>query len=173
MSEVNTKVFSDEGIANLPSLYLIGISARTNNAQEANPEMAKIGQTIGRFWQDELPKRIPSQKTPGQTFSVYTDYDSDEKGDYTYFYGMQVDSLDEVPEGLTALTIPESRYKKFTTQAGSLPNIVIQAWQSIWKMTPAALGGQRLFHADFEIYDHRAQDPQNSIVDLFIGIKPA
>lgn len=50
-----------------------------------------------------------------------------------------------------------------------MPDIVIQAWQAIWKMTPEDLGGKRTYRADFEIYDQRAQDPQNSVVDIYIG----
>ena len=44
------------------------------------------------------------------------------------------------------------------------------AWQQIWKLED--LGKlKRTYQADFELYDQRAQDPQNAQVDIYIGVK--
>ncbi len=48
---------------------------------------------------------------------------------------------------------------------------MIEAWQKIWKMSPQTLGGKRRYQTDFEIYDERAVDHQNVILDLYIGIE--
>jgi predicted transcriptional regulator YdeE len=34
-----------------------------------------------------------------------------------------------------------------------------------------AVGGDRMYRADFEIYDERAADPQSVVVDVYVGIK--
>jgi predicted transcriptional regulator YdeE len=52
-----------------------------------------------------------------------------------------------------------------------MPDVVIAAWQAIWAMNDSELGGKRRYVADFEIYDDRASDPNNTIVDIYIGIK--
>ena len=52
-----------------------------------------------------------------------------------------------------------------------MPGIVVEAWQKIWQMSDSELGGVRSYIADFEIYDERAFDPQNAVVDIYIGIK--
>jgi predicted transcriptional regulator YdeE len=31
-------------------------------------------------------------------------------------------------------------------------------------------GGKRAYIADFEVYDERSRDPDNTIVDIYIGI---
>lgn len=51
-----------------------------------------------------------------------------------------------------------------------MPNIVIDSWQEIWQMSSSELGGSRNYHTDFEIYDKRASDPLNTIIDIHIGI---
>lgn len=154
-----------------PSIKLVGLSARTNNQNEMNPAMAKIGNVIGQYWQQGWQERIPNCKNPAITFSAYTNYDSNEHGDYTYFYGTEVLSFDGIPNELTQLIIPAGTYQKITTEQGAMPMIVINAWMTIWQMTPQELGGKRCYDVDFEMYDARAQDPTNSEVDIFIGIK--
>ncbi len=38
-------------------------------------------------------------------------------------------------------------------------------------MDYASLGGVRAYIADFEVYDHRSIDPQNTVLDIYIGVK--
>ena len=151
-------------------IKLIGLATRTNNQQEMNPETGKIGGMVGNFFGNQWASKIAHRKNPGVTLSVYTAYVSNEHGDYTYFIGEEVSEFDHIPEGMKTLVIPASHYQKFTTPSGKMPSIVIQAWQAIWKMTPTELVGQRAYQADFEVYDQRAQDSENSVVDIYIGI---
>ncbi len=151
-------------------IKLVGVLTRTCNASEMSPLKAKIGKTIERFltlYQDKIKNR----KNPGKLFAVYTDYESDEKGEYTYFFGEEVTSFEQVEGGLYTFTIPVQSYTKFTTDSGKMPNVVIDAWKKIWKMTKPELDGLRSYVADFEIYDAKSEDPNNAIVDIYIGIK--
>ncbi len=154
-----------------PEIKLIGLTARTNNKNEMNPQISKIGELAGRFLSENIASQISNRQNPGVTFSVYTDYDSNEYGDYTYFIGEEVTSFESIPPGLHQLTIPATKYQKFTTQSGKMPEMVIDAWQQIWKMTSHDFGGHRAYMADFEIYDQRAIDPANTSLDIYIGIK--
>lgn len=157
-------------LAQRSEIKLIGLSTRTNNQNEMNPSTGKIGGMIGDFFGNQWSAKITHRKNPNITFCVYTEYASDEHGDYTYFIGEEVNDFNHVPEGMKTLIIPASHYQKFTTPAGKMPDIVIQAWQEIWKMTSKDFDGKRAYQADFEIYDEHAQDPQNSVVDIYIGI---
>ncbi len=152
-------------------IKLVGLTTRTNNHNEMNPETGKIGGMIGEFFGNQWPTKIAHRKNPEVTLCVYTKYASDEHGDYTYFIGEEVSDFDHIPDGMKMLVIPASHYQKFTTPSGKIPSVVIQAWQAIWKMTPEELGGKRAYQADFEVYDQRAQDPQNCIVDIYVGIE--
>lgn len=155
----------------LGELTLVGQTVRTNNCNEMDPSTAKIASTVGGYWAKQVAKGIKHRLTPGVTYSIYTDYASDEHGDYTYFIGELISSEEgQDLSNFEILNIPASQYQKFTTPTGAMPDIVINAWQSIWRMTDQDFGGKRKYIADFEIYDERAVDLSNAIVDIYVGI---
>ena len=152
-------------------MKLLGISIRTSNAAEFNPETAQIGATVQKYMSEGIYAIIPSQKQPGTTLCVYADYESDRNGEFTYFIGAEVESTAEVPEGLATITIPAQSYAKFTTDEGVMPKVCIDGWLDIWNMSDKELGGEREYLADFEVYDHRAINPASTVLDIYIGIK--
>ena len=156
--------------SNLPEIKLVGLSVRTNNKAESNPATAKISPCVQQYFQQQWAEKTPHRISPGKTFCAYTNYESDYTGDYTFYIGEEVNSIEGIPEGLEIHIIPPQAYVKFTTEPGPMPNVVIKAWQEIWKMSSHDLGRQRRYHTDFEVYDERAQDPQNTILDIYIGI---
>ncbi|HVE45046.1 MAG TPA: GyrI-like domain-containing protein [Gammaproteobacteria bacterium] len=158
-------------LVNKSEIKLVGLTARTSNKNEMNPENSKIGELAGRFWSQNVAAQITNRKNPGVTLSVYTEYDSNEHGDYTYFIGEEVSSFENISVGMRQLTIPAAQYQKFTTPAGKMPEVVIHAWQQIWGMSANDLDGERAYIADFEVYDQRANDPSNASLDIYIGIK--
>lgn len=151
-------------------IRLIGLSARTNNKNEMNPLTSKIADLAGVYWVQNVAAQISNRKNPDVTFSVYTDYASDEHGDYTYFIGEEVSSFDHIPPGFQTLTIPAAKYQKLTTPSGKMPEVVIHAWQKIWNMSANDFGGMRAYVADFELYDKRASNPLDAVVDIHIGL---
>lgn len=150
---------------------IVGIKVRTNNQLEANHLEGKIFPIVKRYFHQNVAASIPNRLHPGTTFCIYTDYESDHQGDYTYFIGEEVNSFEGVPMGLEAITIPAQKYAKFTNGPGSMPDVVRKPWQQIWQMTPAELGGDRSYIADFEVYDERSRDHQNIVLDIYIGIQ--
>src|SRR5476651_809776 len=91
-------------------IKLVGLKVRTNNQTEFNPETQKIGPTIMRYFQTQLAEQIPHRKNPGTTLCSYSEYESDHIGDYTYIIGEEVGSFENLPEGLSKLTIPAQSY---------------------------------------------------------------
>ena len=126
----------------------------------------------GLYWGNGIAGGIQHRKFPGVTYAVYTAYESDEHGDYTYFIGEAVESFEgQNVNQFEMLTLPASDYQKFTTNEGSMPEVVIAAWQEIWAMDAASLGGKRKYCADFEVYDERALNPRAAVLDIYIGIE--
>lgn len=72
---------------------------------------------------------------------------------------------------MVKLTVPAGNYRKFTSEQGPMPKVCIDLWQKIWQMDAVVLGGKRSYDVDFEVYDERAKDPSNTILDVYIGIK--
>ena len=158
-------------VTELPEIKLIGISCRTNNTSEMNISTAKIAPTIQKYFQQGLGKKIPNRKNPGTTYCVYTDYESDFTGDYTYFIGEEVKVGGDSMEGFSSIIIPAQNYAKFTSKPGIMPEVCIDMWQNIWKMKSGELGGKRAYLADFEVYDKRALDPSKTVLDIYVGVK--
>ncbi|MDG1436364.1 MAG: effector binding domain-containing protein [Rickettsiaceae bacterium] len=154
----------------LPEIKLVGITARTSNANEMNPDMALIGPTINRYFSNNLGEKILDRVKPYMTYCVYTNYASDESGDYTYFVGEEVSSFENVDSIFEKHIIPAQTYIKFECGPGNMPDLCISAWQDIWQMTPDDLGGARSYISDFEIYDQRAIDPENTVLDIYLGV---
>lgn len=154
-----------------PEIKLVGITTRTSNALEMNPGTAQIGATMQKFFTGGMQAQIMERKNPGTVFAVYTNYESDEHGQYTYFLGEEVDDFENIQQGFETLTIPAGNYVKFTSTPGKMPAVCIDMWQNIWKMNAADLGGQRAYIADFEVYDERSQNPEQAVLDIYIGIQ--
>jgi predicted transcriptional regulator YdeE len=148
---------------------VVGISERTSNAKEMTAD-GVIGKQWGRFMQVGWLSKIPN-KADKAMVALYTDYASDHNGEYTYVLGAKVTSDAEVPMGMVAKKIPAGRYAVFTTEKGPAAKVVPEAWMRINSLPKSAVGGDRVYGADFEIYDERAVDPQNSQVDVYVGIK--
>ncbi len=156
-----------------PEIHLVGICVRTNNKREAGKMDGKIFPLVKRYFHEGLAEKIKHRKNPGTTFCAYTDYESDEHGDYTYLIGEEVTSFDkQLPEGFQTLIIPKQTYAKFTTEPAPMPDVLLNVWNTVWKSSPEELGGRRTYVTDFEIYDERAADHQKIVLDLFIAIEP-
>jgi predicted transcriptional regulator YdeE len=157
-------------ILEVKEFSLIGIQARTNNAKEMTSD-GVIPRQWNKFFTEGILARIPNKVDP-TIYAVYSDYASDRNGDYTFFIGAKVIDTSAVPAGMVANKVPAGRFAVVTSAKGPLQNVVPQAWQQIWTLEEKAqLGGSRSYKADFEIYDQRSRDPQDSQVDIYVGIK--
>jgi predicted transcriptional regulator YdeE len=112
-------------------LMMVGIAARTSNTREANPSTGQIPALWERFFREGLGERIPKQ-VGGQTmYSAYTDYESDETGEYRIVVGVEVHNLSQVPEGMVGVVVPTGAYLLFHAR-GTMPGALIETWQAIW-----------------------------------------
>lgn len=148
---------------------VIGISARTSNAKEMTPQ-GEIGPMWGRLMQEGLLEKIPN-KADRNIVAVYTDYASDHNGEYTYVLGARVAADANVPAGMVARKIPSGKYAVFTSDKGPAQKVVPALWMKINSLPQGSVGTDRLYRADFEIYDERATDPHNLQMDVYVGIK--
>jgi predicted transcriptional regulator YdeE len=156
-------------IVNQDGFTVIGIAARTSNTKEMTPE-GVIGKQWARFFQEDLLKKIPNKRDQSLV-AVYTDYASDHNGEYTFLLGARVTSEQDVPPGMDAKKIPGGKFAVFTSAKGPGARVVPEVWRKINSLPKSSPGGDRLYRADYELYDQRSADPQNLEVDLYVGIK--
>ncbi len=140
--------------------FFIGLELRTNN-QECSSAMPTHKE---RFFGENILAKIPN-KVNGDIFALYTDYEGDYTKPYSWILGCEVSSLDNVPIGLVAKVIPQSKYAVFTTQ-GDFPQGLIAAWQAIWKSDLS-----RSYTSDFELYRSDFNPQTNPEVKVYIAIE--
>jgi len=155
---MNPKMVDETGFV------VIGIAERTSNAREMSGE-GIIGKQWGRFLQENLLAQIPS-KVDSAIVAVYTDYASDQDGEYTFVIGARVKAEAEAPVGMVATTVPAGRYALFVSETGPVGEVVMKTWQDVW-----AAGIDRAYRADLEVYDERAGDPGNAVVEVRVGVR--
>ena len=160
----------EPGVVKLQEFSVIGIQARTNNADEMTGDGA-IPKQWTRFFKEGIADKIPN-KVDSTIYAVYTGYASDRNGEYDFIIGMKVSSVSDVPPGMVAKKVPRGKYAVVTSAKGQVAQVVPQAWQRVWGLEDnKQLGGARAYKADFEVYDQRSQNPQDSQVDLYVGLK--
>jgi predicted transcriptional regulator YdeE len=118
-----------------------------------------------RFMKEGIAAEIPG-RTDHDLLALYTDYDSDEHGEYTCVVGARVAPGTPVPEGMVSRQVPDARYRMVLSERGPVWRVVPEAWQRIWK-EPL----QRAFQADFEVYGERAANPEEAVVEIWLGVK--
>lgn len=141
------------------------LTARTNNA---SPEMGNI---IGGLWQKFYSAEIFSaikNRADSYALGIYTEYSSDENGDYTAAVGCEITGNSKLPNGMKTIKIPAGKYAEFTItgemdtaeQLAALQRL----WQELWSMEL-----DRTFICDFEEY--RSADPKFADIHVYIGLK--
>ena len=145
------------------SMIIVGISARVENPVDA---AEKLGELWGRFWESEIGEQIPN-KLNDTIYSVYHGYEGNFTQAYTTTVGFRLDAATDLPEGFDVVEIPEQKYKVFTS-SGKQPDALVDVWGQIWEADKTL---NRAYTFDFEVYDERAQDANDGIVDIYIALK--
>lgn len=134
-----------------------GLTAWTNNDNEMQPELAKIG----GLWQ-EFSRRLAEQNaSPATVYGIYANFASDAHGDYDIIVAAAADPSLAFPD---RLTIPAGCYLRFS-RVGPQPQATIELWQEIWRYFTDDDTHKRTFFCDFEEYVEPGK------VAIYIGIE--
>lgn len=150
----------------MDSFSVIGITTRTSNKDEFSGA-GRIAELWQRFYSENVMTKIEN-KISDKVLAVYHNYESDANGDYSLMIGLMVDKNAHPTSGLTKIDIPAQDYTQFTSNKGAMPGNIIETWQEIWKSTESKTIN-RAYSFDFELYDERAMDPTNSVIDILIA----
>ncbi len=159
-TEENT--MGNHEIVQKPAILVIGIDCRTSNAPEAAPQ--DIPQLWGRFYGEDIISQIPN-KASNEVIALYCDYEGDYTQPYSIVIGCPVSTIDEVPEGMVAKTIPASTYAVFRA-VGEHPNALIETWGHIWQQSDL----DRTYTADFELYGDKFLSGSPQELEVFIAV---
>lgn len=145
-------------IVTLEEKTVVGILARTNNTA---PDMGEVISGLwNRFFSEGIYESIPD-KASEKALGIYTDYEGDEKADYTMMVACETTKRPETGD-YAVRTIPAGRYARFIVR-GDMVQAVAAAWQEIWKMDLP-----RAFRYDFEEYQDDAME--DAVIHIYISL---
>ncbi len=143
----------DYEIKELKGIKIQGTSTRTDN-QEG---MTAIPQLWEAFFKEDALSRIQNKTENTSLFAVYSDYESDENGKYSFTIGAEINSQNDSKK-MKIINAPSGKYAVFTAPSKEK---VIDAWQAVWQTNL-----NRAYIADFEQYDLTTGE-----VEIFVGLK--
>lgn len=147
-------------VVQLQDKLVAGITVRTNNQDE------NMSAAIGGLWQkfySGIYQSIPN-KANDKSIGLYTNYESDDMGDYDLMVCCEVTSLEGMQAGVHTLTIPGGKYAKFVVK-GDVQKSVGEFWMNL-----PQLKLDRRYGFDFEEYQSGG-DQQHAEIHLYIAIR--
>jgi predicted transcriptional regulator YdeE len=151
-------------LISLEKMDVMGIEVRTTNQEEMAPTRARIPGLWGRFYSEKLSETILGKKPGGMPIGVYSKYETNHTGPYSLLAGLEVSSLDALPEGLSKVSVSSGKYLVFTAQ-GPMPQTLIQTWIAIGNYFSKGSKYKRAYTTDFEMYRG------SETVDIHIAIQ--
>ena len=133
-----------------------GLTTRTCNQDERDPQSARIGKLWGRFF-DECAYEAPNRVGDMRLYGVYSGYEADAHGAFDITAGVAVSG------DPASVRIEAGDYLVFSGH-GDMPRMVLALWQSIWQYFEEHPEIRRTYRSDFESYGGPDQ------VDIHIGV---
>lgn len=141
-------------IEQIKEMKIAGIKTITDNQEGTS----LIPQLWGQFFNDNIIESIENKTPSTSMYAIYTEYESDENGKYTFLLGAEVQEIKTTETINGFATIRAGKYAVFTALN---KDKVIDVWQYVWKRTL-----DRNYKTDFEIYDMTEEK-----VKVYVGLK--
>ncbi len=122
-----------------------GLTARTTNRDENDPQAACIGSLWDRFFGERVYEKIPHRVDDMRLYGVYSGYEADVHGAFDITTGVAV------ADGPASVRIEGGNYLVFSAK-GEMPQMVIGLWDAIWAYFEAHPEIRRRYRSDFEAY---------------------
>lgn len=148
-------------IIEIDKKIIYGISTRTTNANEMNPETAKIG----ILWQRFDTEVAVDYQGGERVYGVYYNYESDANGEFDVLAGCEKEDT-----SLDQSIIQKGKYLLFEAHAKATDEnariqAVIEAWGKVWEYFGDKNSAyKRAYTTDFEYY----KNPSD--IDIYISI---
>ena len=140
---------------------IYGISTRTKNSNEMNPETAKIG----AIWQKFDNTVEVNYKDGERVYGVYYNFESDSDGEFNVLAGYEISN-----DKLDTIKIEKGKYLVFNKtfeepDDNTRVEAIIETWYEIWEyFSDENSQYKRIYKTDFEFYKGRNE------IEIYISI---
>ena len=143
---------------NIDEKIIAGICINTNN-KKASIDISKLW---NEFFSSNIVSKIKNKKPDSFIYGVYSDYQSDLNGNYNITAGVEIPKSEIKNNNI--VKIKKGKYLLFENK-GTLPDIVIQTWKTIWSYFEEHKDIKRDYTSDFEVYE------SDKNIKIYISIK--
>ncbi|CAD8139606.1 unnamed protein product [Paramecium octaurelia] len=157
-------------LVQLDSFTIVGIQRNILQKDELDPQKAQIGRTFDEYYSKQLYDQIPNRLNPMRTHCLYfelSDGQDWQEMKYKIVVGEQVSQVKNVPEGMVSIKVPAHHFCRFDCGPGPIPDVVIEAWQSLGKLNPEEFGGDRTHDFELEVYPEDQLDRNSMKFHLY------
>jgi len=146
-------------VSYVKKLMLLGISTRTNNANEKNQETQKIAPLWEKYDVENIYSKTFNKASNTSFYGIYSNYESDVNGDYDATVAVEVTKTKDNP-----IIIENKKYLVFKKE-GELPDVCSELWEEIWDYFASNSEYERAYAVDFEKYS------KENLIEIYISIK--
>lgn len=141
-------------VKHIDAKTIIGVTLRTSNERESHPDTASIPIMWRNFFEYNVMAGIPNQFDPMSVYGVYSNYESDEMGEYDLLIGLESGATQK-PANFNIANIVEGNYLVFPVLEAS-PGGIKDTWAGIEGYFDTVDTHKRAFTTDFELYQGRS-----------------
>ncbi|MBU1024063.1 GyrI-like domain-containing protein [bacterium] len=145
---------------------IIGMELKTSIKEGRN--FKEIPQFWEKVLQQDILSKIPNKSQEATSLGMCMDF-KEEDGSFSYVIACEVDSTNNIPEGMIARTIPGAKYAVFTCKGplpDSIQNMVGYIHGEWFKKSEYTHAGT----PEFELYDERCMGGTDCEVDIYIPV---
>lgn len=162
LTHLNGGISVKPKIVNKEAFNVVGIRYFGSNQNN------EIPQTWNSFLQQKV--KIKHQLNPETTYGMCEHVsDLTDDSEFAYIACVEVDSLEEIPEGMSGKTVAANQYAVFTHK-GSVDRLG-DTYEYIYGNWFMKSDYERTEDDDFELYDQRFTNDENSEMEIFIPIR--
>lgn len=140
--------------------YANGLVTRTK--KENNQAITDIGNAWGKFFGEGHIEKLSHEGVIGLV-GIYTEYESDYNGAYTFLCGTLSNKSMEIP-GYTCHKILAGKYAKFSIH-GDPQTVLAPVWKYIWESDL-----DRCYTSDFEVYHNDKNEKGHQTIEVFVAL---
>jgi len=149
-------------LAHAEAFTVCGLSVRTINRDEFNPQTAKLSTLWDQFLVSDMANSLTNKRADSPIFAVYSHYESDASGFYTVTVGFALNTKSQGGEH-PCVQVPSGDYLVFTGK-GSMPQAVVETWQRVWAYFNEHSDYTRSYSSDYEVYENAEE------ISIYIGV---
>ena len=160
-------------IVEIKEKTFVGFKTRVKDNETMSEKISNLWE---KLYSEEGAKNI-KDRTNNNAIGVYYNYSNENGFEYDCLTGCEVkNKIDEIPENMIKLEIPEGKYAKFII-IGNPEKAVGEFWYKFWEELADDFSDNRSYTYDFEEYitkdnyEISGESYENMEIHIYISIK--